>query len=190
MFYDGWNIATFYWSDYDERKRKKRNTEGFASAVGALRAIVKTRPSSHPAEDDNQKPQDMDESTANTKIWQSLVAVKQYFQYGIARQLRDATSYSGEDALPIIDAYQVFDNVRPFLSPGVAAAVDVAFKTAETGFNNFLDVLRKGVSTPIGNSPERQEAERNALLALNQTLTAYQTELGKVELAIIQSSDR
>ncbi|MDY7094985.1 MAG: nucleotide-binding protein [Acidobacteriota bacterium] len=44
MFYDGWNLATFYWEDLDSETNNKRNVGGFASAIGALRAIVRTRP--------------------------------------------------------------------------------------------------------------------------------------------------
>ena len=44
MFYDGWNVATFYWSNIDEQTQKRRNMEGFSQALGAVRAIVKVRP--------------------------------------------------------------------------------------------------------------------------------------------------
>jgi predicted nucleotide-binding protein len=44
MFYNGWNLATFHWSDIGEAEQKRRNAAGFAQAVGALRAIVKVRP--------------------------------------------------------------------------------------------------------------------------------------------------
>lgn len=44
MFYDGWYIATFHWKDVEEKVQDRRNTAGFARAVGALKAIVKSRP--------------------------------------------------------------------------------------------------------------------------------------------------
>ena len=48
MFYDAWNLATFHWVEekITETTQIRRNVEGFAQAVGALRAIVKFRP--HP----------------------------------------------------------------------------------------------------------------------------------------------
>jgi hypothetical protein len=47
MFYDPWNLATFEWPNRDETRRKQLTVEGFAQAVGALRAIVKLRPAPH-----------------------------------------------------------------------------------------------------------------------------------------------
>lgn len=47
MFYDPWNLATFEWPNRDEAIRKRLTVEGFAQAVGALRAIIKLRPSPH-----------------------------------------------------------------------------------------------------------------------------------------------
>ncbi|MDQ3812844.1 MAG: nucleotide-binding protein [Armatimonadota bacterium] len=44
MFYDGWNLATFHWTDIEEKIQNRRNTDGFAQALGALKAIVKFRP--------------------------------------------------------------------------------------------------------------------------------------------------
>lgn len=44
MFYDGWNLSTFKWEGADEKTNRQRNVEGFAQAVGSVRAIVKLRP--------------------------------------------------------------------------------------------------------------------------------------------------
>lgn len=44
MFYEGWNIATFHWTNVDGKTQKERNNQGFAQSVGALKAIVKYRP--------------------------------------------------------------------------------------------------------------------------------------------------
>jgi predicted nucleotide-binding protein len=44
MFYDGWNLATFHWEDVAEKVQNRRNADGFAQALGALKAIVKFRP--------------------------------------------------------------------------------------------------------------------------------------------------
>src|SRR5207249_3280656 len=40
MFYHGWEHATMSWSALAEAARRQKTVDGFASAVGALRAIV------------------------------------------------------------------------------------------------------------------------------------------------------
>lgn len=97
MFYDGWNIATFYWSDYDEKKQKKRNIEGFAAAVGALRAIIKTRPSPHPA---NIATQELDAIKLN-KIEENaeMTAIEQWFGLTV---LKEAVPFLFDEARRIL----------------------------------------------------------------------------------------
>ena len=132
----------------------------------------------------------MNRTDAIEKLWKSLADVKHYFKYGIVEQTKSKTSFGGEDALPIIIAYENFEEARPYLSKELIEAVQSALNTAETGFNDLCAVFRSAISAPPGDSPERIEYTRLATEALNRALNEYHSQLMKVELLISQAQSK
>lgn len=116
----------------------------------------------------------MSETDTIGRLWESLVDVKHYFKYGIVEQTKSKTSFSEEDALPIIIVYRNFEKARPYLSRDLIEAVQSALNVAETGFNDLLDAFRSATSLPPVDSPQRIEYTRLAYETLNSTLRKYQ----------------
>jgi hypothetical protein len=116
------------------------------------------------------------------QMWEALVNVAHYFQFGIPRELESTTSFGAENAKPLVSAYKTFDKVKPYLSKELTKAVQSALVTAQDGFNDFLDALRDVISVPPG--PERENQTRRASGVLNRSLQKYRSKLEKVELLI------
>jgi len=117
------------------------------------------------------------------RMWKALTEVDRYFQYGIAEELQNAISFGGQNAIPLIEAYNTFREVKPFLSDQLCGLIETALDAATAEFNRFLDALRAVVSTPL-NSSQRVDATRFANHVLNEALIAFRARLEPVEVAI------
>lgn len=115
------------------------------------------------------------------ELWNSLVQIRAYFQWGIAEQTRQKSSFGEEDAKPIKLAYQRFLATKPYLTSELSLAVESALLDAQDKFNELLSVFRDAALLAPGDSVQRAECYRKAHATLELALRTYNTRLVEVE---------
>jgi|LGVF01.1.fsa_nt_gb hypothetical protein len=122
----------------------------------------------------------MNSNEAFDSIWTALIDVEEYIQYGIPKQLHTAVSFSGDDMVPVHNAFQTARRLDPFLSTDILSASYASLEVAQSGLNRFLNALRAGVAIPKTDVGHRQEAIRTANNVLNQVLHEFRSSLKNV----------
>ncbi len=122
----------------------------------------------------------MNSNEAFDSMWTTLVDVEEYIQYGITDQLETAVSFSGDDMVPVRNAFQTARRLEPYLSTDISSAANASLQVAQSGLNRFLDALRAYVAIPLTEVSSREEAVKTANRVLNQVLHEYRSSLKSV----------
>jgi len=124
--------------------------------------------------------------SASRTLWIAFHNLERYLQSGLSEQLRNAVSFSPDDAKPFHEAYTTRRGVHPFLDSIQKVAADNAIETAQNGLNQLMDALRE-VPKYQPSDPMRAEAEKSASHVLNVALQDYRNALD--EFAATMSID-
>lgn len=117
----------------------------------------------------------MKTNEAITRTWESLFDVEHYFKNGIPQQLATATTFSGEDAVPIHKAQLTLKQCEPFLPSDIKKNAEEVLLTAFDQFNLFVEALRR--VTESSNGDQRQIATKEANSQLQSCLDTYRDKL-------------
>ena len=119
----------------------------------------------------------MSKDEAFNSMWIALVNVEKYIQHDIYEQLENSVSFSGNDMVPLHEAFQKIRNLQPYLSEDVLLATDNSLRVAQSGLNKYLDALRDFVKIPTKEFAKRNEAIENADQVLKKVLNDYKFSL-------------
>jgi hypothetical protein len=123
-----------------------------------------------------------EKNEAISSLWKALIEVEDYFQNGIMSQLQETNSFSGENAVPIRNAYLVLKKCEPFLPDDIYSIAEASITIATDEFNKFLDELRMAI-----NKSNREEAKHFAHRQLSSSLDKFRNSLLPLKNAIPQS---
>ena len=118
----------------------------------------------------------MKESEAHARLWKELVRVEEYFRTGISNQLKNSTSFGGDDAIPIRNAYLILNEVSPFLSEEVKLKAEENLELAIVEFNKLLSVFRQLI-----HETNEQKKSEIATTHMNSILEVYRHNLEELK---------
>ena len=124
----------------------------------------------------------MTEKDAISKLWVALVEIEEYFQNGVIKQFQSKSSFSGEDAIIIKNAYSLLKQAEPFISNNIYKEAETTIVSSAEYFNELLDALRRALM-------EQDETRKIEIVSktLNKILQKYRKNMEKVK-KIIPSS--
>ena len=115
-------------------------------------------------------------------MWIALVNVEKYIRHDIYEQLENADSFSGDDMVPLHEAFQKIRDLQPYLSEDALFATDNSLRVAQAGLNKYLDALRDFVKIPTKAFVKRNKAIERADQVLKKVLNDYQSSLKSVSI--------
>lgn len=109
-------------------------------------------------------------------IWDSLLALREYIRDGIVRQMQGATSFGGDDMVPLKEAYLACERGRPFVSDDLYGAASSCVTVALNGLNGMLQEMRRAIT--IQNPADRARVlQAISDQARKATLDSYEAAL-------------
>lgn len=120
--------------------------------------------------------------TTSLELWTALKDLEEYIRDGIVRQMNGATSFGGDDMVPLKSAYLTCERLKPVLSLPLYQGAKEAVNIATSGLNGMLDAMRKAVSGPPHLIQTRLRIASDSSRA--DTLLKYRQSLAILELLV------
>ncbi len=121
----------------------------------------------------------MNQASLSLQLWNTLKDLEEYIRNGIVSQMSGATSFGGEDMVPLKDAHLTCERLKPVLPPPLYEGAHRAVQIATNGLNGMLDEMRQALTAPPPLRAERLQSACDRARA--ETLEQYRRSLVAVE---------